>query len=351
MNLFQQLRIGVLAFDMEGRLLEANPEAIKIFGLNENIIGKKGESLASLAPVLKQLSSAETASVRLQLPRSEEELIYEMDSISMQDKLSQRLGWMAVLRDVTEQQKIQDQLMSQDRLASIGLLMAGFSHELNNPLSNIIGFSELLAKRPLPDDIKSDINIITAEAERANKIVTDLLTFARKENENKVLTDINKTIEKTLELYAHRLKTSAVQVITRLAPDLPMVMGDASQLMQVFLNIVFNAEYFMGKAHGGGTLTIVTEQVKNSIRITFSDDGPGIPREIIQQIFTPFYTTKDVGEGTGLGLSICHGIITRHGGRIWAESKPGEGATFIIDIPVYTMPTGKTPDTNTWNRD
>jgi PAS domain S-box-containing protein len=339
--LFQQLHIGVLAFDMNGRLLEANPEALTIFGVDSNIIGKNGESLSRLSPVLERLSSAEAASVRFPVTISGEELVYEMESISMKDKTGHQMGRLAILRDVTEQKNIQEQLMSQDRLASIGLLTAGFSHELNNPLSNIVGFSELLRKRDLPADIRADVNIISEEAERASRIVDDLLTFARKHSDNQAPIDINKTLEKTLELIAHREKTNNIRIISQFAADLPEIMGDTSQLMQVFLNIIINAEYFMIKAHGKGTLTIVTEQVENFIHITFADDGPGIPPENISHIFTPFYTTKEVGKGTGLGLSICHGIVTKHGGRIWADSRPGEGATFTVELPVYIKPAKK----------
>jgi signal transduction histidine kinase len=336
--LFQQLHIGVLAFDMNSRLMEANPEALTIFRLDSNIIGKSGESLSRLSPVLERLSSAEAAAVRFPLIISEEELFYEMESVSMQDKLGHQMGWLAILRDITEQKKIQDQFMAQEQLASIGLLTAGFSHELNNPLSNIVGFSELLRKRNLPDDVKTDIDIIINEAERASRIVDGLLTFARKHSDNLVPIDVNKTIEKTLGLSIHRVKENNIQVVTHLASDLPQIIGDTSQLMQVFLNIITNAEYFMIEAHGKGVLTIITEQVDDSVRITFVDDGPGIPHGNLAQIFTPFYTTKAVGKGTGLGLSICHGVITKFGGKIWAESEPGEGATVIIELPIYEKP-------------
>ncbi len=113
-------------------------------------------------------------------------------------------------------------------------------------------------------------------------------------------------------------------------------MGSALQLQQVFLNIIVNAEFFMLEAHKRGTLVITSEQKDDYVRISIKDDGPGIPQENLKHVFNPFFTTKAVGKGTGLGLSICHGIISEHGGRIWAESKPGEGATFIIELPVIT---------------
>ena len=117
-------------------------------------------------------------------------------------------------------------------------------------------------------------------------------------------------------------------------PDLPEIMVDYFQMQQVFLNIIVNAEYFMIEAHKRGALTVTTERVDNAVRVSFADDGPGIPDENLGRLFTPFFTTKDVGKGTGLGLSICHGIVAGHGGKIYATSQPGNGATFIVELPV-----------------
>lgn len=125
-----------------------------------------------------------------------------------------------------------------------------------------------------------------------------------------------------------------IQVNTGFAADLPQVMGNGAQLQQVFINIIVNAEQAMVEAHGRGVLRVTTEQMGNVVRASFSDDGPGINPEDMKQLFTPFFTTKEVGKGTGLGLSICHGIITEHGGRIYAESELGKGATFIVELPI-----------------
>ncbi|MFC2060370.1 nitrogen regulation protein NR(II) [Chloroflexota bacterium] len=245
---------------------------------------------------------------------------------------------LAICRDITERKRMQEQLIAQDRLASIGELTSGIAHELNNPLSNVIGFSGLLLKRDLPADIEADLNVISSEAERAARIVDNLLTFARKQPEDKSPIDVNKIMEKTLELRTHEQKINDIQIVTRFTPGLPEIMGNDFQLRQVFLNIIMNAQFFMIEAHGKGMLTISTERAGDFIRISFTDDGPGIPRENVALIFNPFFTTKEVGKGTGLGLSICYGIVTEHGGRIWAEIKPGEGTTFIIELPVYKGP-------------
>jgi signal transduction histidine kinase len=230
---------------------------------------------------------------------------------------------------------MQAQLIAQDRLSSIGELTSGIAHELNNPLSSVIGYSELILRRELPDDVKDDIKTISREAERASRIVDNLLTFARGQPEDKSLININETVKKTMELRSNEQRLNSIQTVMYLAPNPPNILGDDFRLRQVFLNIIINAEFFMLEAHGKGTLTIATEQKGDFFRVSFTDDGPGISEENIEHLFDPFFTTKEVGKGTGLGLSICHGIINEHDGRIWAESKPGEGATFVIELPAY----------------
>lgn len=242
-----------------------------------------------------------------------------------------------IIRDITERKKMEGQLLTNDRLASLGELVSGVAHELNNPLTSVIGFSELLAGRnDLPDDIKMDLEVINKEAQRTASIVKNLLTFARKQPKEKQLTDINSAIKAVLELRAYEQKVNNIEVNIDFTPDLPEIMGNVFNLQQVFLNIIVNAEHAMLGAHGEGVITITTEQDGDNIRVSLADDGPGISKENLGHVFDPFFTTKEVGKGTGLGLSICHGTITEHGGKIVAESEPGNGATFIIEIPVAT---------------
>jgi len=239
-----------------------------------------------------------------------------------------------VARDITQHKKMEEQLIITDRLASVGELASGIAHELNNPLTSVIGFSQLLLEKDVPDDVKEDVKIIYSEAQRTAQVVKNLLTFARKHDTEKGPVDINSIMEKVLELRAYEQKVSNIQVNTRFAPDLPEIMADYFQLQQVFLNIIINAEHFMIEAHGKGILTITTERVRYIMRASLADDGPGISKENLGHLFDPFFTTKEVGKGTGLGLSICHGIITEHGGRIYAESKLGKGATFVVELPI-----------------
>ena len=239
-----------------------------------------------------------------------------------------------IARDITERKKMEEQLILSNRLASIGELASGIAHELNNPLTSIIGFSELLLAKDVTKDVKEDLQIINREAQRTAAVVKNLLTFARKHKPNRQPVDIHSVIRAVLELRAYEQKVNEIQVSTRLASSLPKIMTDGFQLQQVFLNIVINAEYFMIEAHGGGKLTITTERIGDMVKISFADDGPGITEENLGHLFDPFFTTKDSGKGTGLGLSISHGIITESGGEIYAESEPGSGATFIIELPI-----------------
>ncbi|MGD9117486.1 MAG: PAS domain S-box protein [Dehalococcoidia bacterium] len=222
------------------------------------------------------------------------------------------------------------------RLASVGEMASGIAHEINNPLTAVIGFAQLLMDNDLPDEIKEDLTIIHKEAQRAAGVARNLLTFARKHAPSKQLANVNNIIEGVLTLRAYEQNVSNIQIKTRLTPSLPEVMADYSQLQQVFINIILNAEAAMLEASNGGTLTITTRRFNHSIRASFADDGPGIAKGNLGRIFDPFFTTKEVGKGTGLGLSVCHGIIAEHGGRIYARSKPGQGATFIVELPVVS---------------
>jgi signal transduction histidine kinase len=335
--IIDQLNIAVFVFNMRDRLLEANPAAMKLIRADRHIIGKKLDTIMSLSPLAKKLSLKGPATHIEVLSINDEFYYYEVETLVMRGKQNQQIGWLALIRDVSKRKKMDDQLLVTDRLASIGELVSGIAHEMNNPLTGIIGFSDLLlARKDLPKDVHEDLQIIKDESIRTASILKNLLTFARKHPQEKVSTDIEEVINKVLVLRAYEQKVNNIQVITNLLPRLPKVNANMFQLMQVFINIIINAEFFMIKAHGKGTLTITAEQAGAFIRIKLTDDGPGIASGDLIKIFNPFFTAKEVGKGTGLGLSICHGIVTEHGGRIWAESEQGKGACFIIELPIVT---------------
>jgi PAS domain S-box-containing protein len=289
--------------------------------------------------MLKDIADGrESATLQLEAVHKDGHIVpIEVHATFIKDENREPAEIVGVARDISERKKMEEQLVMQDRLASIGQLSSGIAHEINNPLTGVVTFSALLLEKELPEDIREDLRIINGEAQRTSHIVKNLLTFARKQPQEKQPVNINEGIEKILELRAYEQTISNIKVDARLAPDLPAIFGNNSQLEQVFFNIIINAEFFMIEAHGKGLLTITTEHAGDIVRATFSDDGPGITKENMRHLFNPFFTTKEVDKGTGLGLSICHGIVTEHGGRLWAESEPGKGSSFYVELPVYTV--------------
>jgi signal transduction histidine kinase len=248
----------------------------------------------------------------------------------------------------------QDKLVKSEKMAAIGKLVAGVAHELNNPLTAIIGIAQLLQSGTLDSGVKQDLAKLVAEAHRAGKIVRSLLDFSRQQRPERHPVYIDDVLNSTLKILAYELESRNIECRSRLAGKLPATMADANQLQQVFVNLINNAYEAMFEANGGGLLTVTSELIEvqrpnqseasqpGAIRICIGDNGPGISRELQSQIFDPFFTTKSLGKGTGLGLSVCHGIIGEHDGQIWVESTPGEGTRFYVQIPVAAFEDGDT---------
>ena len=259
----------------------------------------------------------------------------------MRDDAGRILYFDAIMEDITErkqaevrEKELQQELNLSSRLASIGELAAGVAHEINNPLTGILAFSQRLLRKSTDEKVSQGLEIIHNEARRMAKVVENLLTFARRSEPKREYLDINDILQKALELRTYELKTGNIEVVTDLAPSLPRTKVDFPQIQEVFLNIILNAEQAMSEANHGGKLVSRTQKLKDNIRISFTDDGPGIPAEHLDKIFDPFFTTRGRRGGTGLGLSVGHGIVTEHGGRIYARSKPGKGATFFVELPL-----------------
>jgi two-component system NtrC family sensor kinase len=243
-------------------------------------------------------------------------------------------GIIGVTRDITEQKKVTDNLIVADRLVSLGEMAGGLAHEINNPLTAVMGFAYLLQQNPAtPPEIKEDVESIYRESKRAAEVIKNFLAFSRGQTAEKKVEQIDVLVNNVLQLRQSRLQKENIEVKLNLAEDLPSVYCDAAQIQQAILNIVLNAEYFMYQAHQRGTITINTSLSGSDVILSIGDDGPGMAPEKLDQIFDPFYTTKQTGEGTGLGLSICHSIVRNHGGRIYVDSAPGKGAVFTIELP------------------
>src|SRR2546422_8091749 len=238
-------------------------------------------------------------------------------------------------RDVTDLKRLEEQLIQAEKLAAMGQMLAGVAHELNNPLTAILGVTELLRERPGADEsTRRQLELTHRQARRAARIVQNLLEFSRPASPQKKPLDLNNILERTLQLHEHSLRRNNIEVDFRLPAELPGVVGDANQLIQIFLNLITNAEQAIREVRDSGRIQIRAGRIGNQLTITVQDDGVGIRPEALQRIFDPFYTTKRPGGGTGLGLSICMSIIREHGGNIEAETLPAGGSAFTIYLPV-----------------
>jgi len=212
-------------------------------------------------------------------------------------------------------------------------LSARISNEFNSPLSTILVYSQLLlARGNLDQSSREGLETIYKEAQRANTTTAALRSFARGVKTEKSLISIQEIIQKSLELLIPRLRDSNIEVVVKLQPDMPKTMADLCQMQQVFTDIITNAEQAMTEAHGRGKLYIKSQVVGEMIRITFDDDGPGIKPKDLKNIFDPFFSTREAG--LGLGLNLCCAIIEGHGGCIYAVNNPGQGATFVVELPI-----------------
>jgi signal transduction histidine kinase len=228
--------------------------------------------------------------------------------------------------------KLQEQLLHADRLATIGQLAAGVAHELNEPLGGILGFSQLASKHPdLPGQVQEDLSKIESASLHAREVVRKLMLFARQTPPTREKVDINELVTEGLYFLEARCVKGGIELHRALSTDLPEITVDPAQIHQVLVNLVVNAIQSMER---GGSLTVETSCVDDNISLTVSDTGCGMEKELLEKIFVPFFTTKDVGEGTGLGLPVVHGIVTSHGGEIDVHSKPGEGTRFVVRLPV-----------------
>ena len=227
----------------------------------------------------------------------------------------------------------QQKLLETEKLSAIGMLVSGVAHELNNPLTSIIGYTDLLHSKSSDEKDRKKLERIASEAQRAAKIVQNLSTFAKESRVEKRSVDINEIINHVLKIKYHDLKVHHIKVTEKISPEIDKVCAEPNQIEQVILNILNNAEYALKAKKTDKRIILETVKKEGWAEIRISDNGPGISEENLKKIFLPFFTTKEVGRGTGLGLSICYGIIDDHGGKIYAESELGHGATFIIKLP------------------
>lgn len=252
---------------------------------------------------------------------------------SLLDAEGKPTGVIISVHDITIEKKLEQQIIQSERLAAMGQMIGGFAHELNNPLTTILGSADLLQDQVTDESGKKRLETLHQEARRAAEIVKNLQFFARPPAPGRNPVNLTEVIERTLHLHAYPLRKSNITVDFLQEATLPAVMADPNQLMQVFLNLILNAEQAIRESRDKGTIRIRAGRRSDSVWVTFQDDGPGIAPEILSHIFDPFFTTKRPGRGTGLGLSICKTVLREHGGNIEAGTGPDGGAVFTITLP------------------
>jgi two-component system NtrC family sensor kinase len=243
-------------------------------------------------------------------------------------------GVIISVRDITIERKLEQQVVQSERLAAMGAMIGGVAHELNNPLTSILGNSELLQDTETNETARKQLAMLQREARRAAEIVQNLTYFSRPPAPGKSRINLVEVVERTLNLHAYSLRKNNITVDFLKEPAVPYALGDPHQLMQVFLNLIVNAEQAIREARDKGTLRIRLGKSEGSVWVSFHDDGPGIPKENLPSIFDPFYTTKRPGRGTGLGLSICKSVMKEHSGSVEAANSPEGGAVFTVTLPV-----------------
>jgi two-component system, NtrC family, sensor kinase len=350
--LLDSVECGVLLFNNAGELRAINDRLAEMLRMEPAVLRDSKNFETVVARVVPNFASPEALAARwhrrfhsdeaswdeLEVVRPERKVI-ERFARPVLDSRRRRLGWLEIYRDVTAQRLVEKKMFHADRMAALGQLVSSIAHELNNPLTSILGYAQLLRRRTGADGQDREAKYILEQAERASRIAKNLLLFAREAKPDRMPVNLNEVAERTLALRSYELRLVNIVVECDLDPVLPLVLADAAQMQQVLLNLVFNAEQALEHRGGLGHIRLRTRKKSaERVAIEVADDGPGIAPEVLPRIFDPFFTTKPPGIGTGLGLSIVYGIVQDHGGEVLVESKEGDGATFKVELPIVMAP-------------
>jgi PAS domain S-box-containing protein len=331
----------ILVADTSGNVTYANRRWSEMGYEQPQLLGRPLETLVSPGrratlneAVAATVHGRQVDNLELQVIRGDGRLgQFSVNLSPMWDDAGNVTSLVVVMTDITDSATLQSKLMHAEKMAAVGQLVSGVAHEVNNPLTAILGFADLLMENSeLPESARKDLRVILQEAQRTKQIVQNLLSFARQMPPQRKAVQLNPILHNTMQLRAYDFQSHGVEVIEKLDQNLPSVIGDSHQLQQVFLNILNNAYDAVRESPRAGRIEIITSRRGSLVEVGFRDNGPGITYP--EKIFDPFFTTKEVGKGTGLGLSICYGIVREHGGEILCHNNTdGEGAMFIVRLP------------------
>lgn len=345
-NTFNSITDLIAIYDSDYRIVRANrafaqrfnTTAEKLIGMDCSEIFPKQDMSWGICSYVKAMETKDVFQEEVYDSNTGGSLMVTVSPLL--DENSEFIGAVLVAKDITEYKNLQAQLLHTEKLAAVGELASGVAHELNNPLCGLMGFTELLYQREIDEKKKDIFAKMFKEEQRAQKIIQNLLSFVRANKQEMMPVEVNKIILDTLDLKEHEFKVNNIDVVKRLSDSLPKINGNFMQLQQVVLNMLTNAQMALLEANKDKKEIVIETRLKgddNMVEILIKDNGNGIEPQHLSKIFNPFFTTKEAGKGTGLGLSISYGIIKEHNGRIYAESKVGEGAAFYIELPVGTV--------------
>ena len=349
----------IVVLDDHGRLTYVSPRIREVIGYppEEMVGGALGmraapEDRNSVLELYQSLISGQLESGTVQYRTQHKDGTWRMvrgNACPLKNAAGRITGVVASVRDVTELDRLEQQVMQTEKLAAMGQMIAGVAHELNNPLTAILAVSDLLRDRTGDTGDKRQLELLHQQARRAADIVQDLLSFSRPPAPQRGHVRLGEVVRRALHLHEYSLRRNNVSVDLLPEAGIPDVVGDANQLIQVFLNLVINAEQAIREAREQGTIRVRLGCGTGSqprVSASFQDDGPGIPAEILPKIFDPFFTTKRPGRGTGLGLSICMAIVREHGGDIQVQAAPGGGTVFTVLLPPAPLQEATSPRTD-----
>ena len=348
----------IITTDLDRRIVSFNRGAERILGYSrDEVLGMNIEDLyvdpeerQALTLYLAEQNNSVNYETQLK-DKSGRVVDIDLTLSHLRDNRGETLGTVGISKDITEKKRVeaeleqkkaeleeaQLQIMHAEKMASLGKLATSVAHEINNPLGGILLFCEMILEEMTEQDPnRPDVLQIREQTLRCKEIVKGLLEFGRMTGTHWAFIDLNRTVERGIALFANQAIFQNIEIVRELDPELPQIMGDASQLNQVFTNLIINAVDAM---EGQGTLTLRTwlDEAAEEVVIQFQDTGRGIDPEVLPRIFDPFFTTKEVGEGVGLGLSTSYGIVLKHNGRIEVASVPGRGATFSVHLPLEAV--------------
>jgi len=333
-NILESIGDGFFALDRQERFTYVNRQAEQLLGRRRQELLGRGiwdaypDAVGSTFFREYRRAMAEQVTVRFEEFYPPRDAWFEVRAYPSPDGLS------VYFDDVGERRRTEERMRQSEKLTTLGGLISGVAHELNNPLTVVTGFAHLLAATPdLPERIKRRLGQINAQAERAAKIVKNLLTFARQQPPEQRPVRLGELMDQALDLLAYQLRVGTIEVVKDFPAEAVEIAADPNQLLQVLLNLLQNAMHAMAGLERARVVTIRIVPGAGKVRLEVEDTGPGIPAAILGRIFDPFFTTKPPGQGTGLGLSICYGIVKAHGGEIAAENVPGGGARFVVELP------------------